>query len=154
LDATSTAWFETFCGGLSGLTDLQSQASSISSPAQAGQLLGDLGTALTSTGQQLSTLPPPTFQGGQELATTAVQALQQVGPAFTEFGQKAAALDPNDQAAAQQFGSEFQQQLSGLQGLTQIRLDPDTQEAVSQIPACAPLFSAASAAESSSATTS
>ena len=142
LDEQSTAWFTTFCGGLSGLTELQNASSA--TPAEAGQLLSTLGSTLTQTAQQLAAAPPPTFDGGAEAAASAVQAMQQIGPTFVEFGQKAAAIQEGDTAAAQQFATEFQQQLQPLQGLSQVAVTPETQQAIAKVPACAGLFGAAS----------
>lgn len=142
LDAQSAAWFTTFCGGLSGLTELQNASSA--TPAEAGQLLSTLGTTFTQTAQQLASAPPPTFDGGAEAAASAIQAMQQIGPTFVEFGQKAATIPESDTAAAQQFATEFQQQLQPLQGLSQVAVTPETQQAIAKVPACAGLFGTAS----------
>ncbi|TKV60890.1 hypothetical protein FDO65_04300 [Nakamurella flava] len=140
LDAQSVTWFQTFCGGFSGLADLETKAQSISTPAQAGELLGTLGQAFTETGQKLQSVPPPTFEGGDQLAATSQEVFNKVGPAFTEFGQQAATIDQNDQAALQKFGTDFQQQLSSLKDVQNIQLSDSVKAAAEkQVPECATL---------------
>lgn len=155
LDAQSVTWFSTFCGGFGGLADLQAQAPNLSSPQAAGQFFSTVGQAMTETGQKLSSVPPPTFEGGDQLASTAQQVFDQLGPAFTEFGQKAATVDANDQAALQQFGADLQKTASGLQDIQKIELSPDVKAAVEkQVPECAVLSQMGSQASGSAAPTS
>lgn len=140
LDSQSVTWFQTFCGGFSGLTDLEGKAQSISTPAQAGELLGTIGQAMTDTGQKLQSVPPPTFEGGDQLASTAQEVFNKIGPAFTTFGQQAATINPNDQAALQKFGSDFQQQLGSLKDVQNIKLSDSVKAAAEkQVPECATL---------------
>lgn len=138
LDAQSVTWFSTFCGGFSGLADLQSQGSNLNSPAAVGQFFGKIGQAMSDTSQKLQSVPPPTFEGGDQLASTATDVFNKIGPAFTQFGQQAATIDPNDKAALQQFGSQLQEQLGSLKDVQAIQLSPDVKAAVEkQVPECA-----------------
>lgn len=141
LDAQSVTWFSTFCGGFKGIVDLQSQGmTDMNTPAAAGQFFSTLGQTMTDTGSKLATVPPPTFEGGDQLASTAQDVFGKLGPAFTEFGAKAATIDSGDQAAVQQFAAELQQQAAGLQDIQKIELSPQVQAAAEkQVPECAAL---------------
>ncbi len=150
LDEQTTTWFSTFCSGLTGLTDLQS----ISSAQQASQVLQRVGTQMTDTGQKLATLGPPTFTAGDQMAASSIESLNQIGPAFVSFGERAATIQENDMAATQQFATDFQTQLAPLQNLTKIKLDPQTQQAVMAIPECTQVMGAAGGAAATSVTTS
>lgn len=150
LDEQTTTWFSTFCSGLTGLTDLQS----ISSAQQASQVLQRVGTQMTDTGQKLATLGPPTFTAGDQMAASSIESLNQIGPAFVSFGERAATIQENDMAATQQFATDFQTQLAPLQNLTKIKLDPQTQQAVMAIPECTQVMGAAGGAAATSVMTS
>lgn len=133
VDAQTYAWFDTFCTGVASFGALGD--SSPSSPEELGELLTTVGTTFTDTGAQLAALPPPTFDGGAEVAQQLVTNMQQGGPVFTEYGQQAAALDPNDQAAGQQFQADFQAAVAAL-GISSFTPPPAARAAVTAVPSC------------------
>ena len=139
LDAQTATWFDTFCTGMGPLGELQSGASSISSVQQLSEQMTSIGTALTDTGAKLAALPPPTFEGGDQVAQQLQANMQQGGPVFTEYGQKALQLDPNDQAAGNQFLADFQTATAGL-GIANFEPTPAVRQAVRAVPACQTLF--------------
>ena len=139
LDAQTATWFDTFCTGMGPLGELQSGASSISSVQQLSEQMTSIGTALTDTGAKLAALPPPTFEGGDQVAQQLQANMQQGGPVFTEYGQKALQLDPNDQAAGNQFLADFQTATAGL-GIANFEPTPEVRQAVRAVPACQTLF--------------
>jgi hypothetical protein len=139
LDAQTATWFDTFCTGMGPLGELQSGASSISSVQQLSEQMTSIGTALTDTGAKLAVLPPPTFEGGDQVAQQLQANMQQGGPVFTEYGQKALQLDPNDQAAGNQFLADFQTATAGL-GIANFEPTPEVRQAVRAVPACQTLF--------------
>lgn len=151
LDGQSAAWFKTFCGSFAGVADLQKNVQA-DNPAQAGHVLQQFGEQIKAAGGQMGQQPPPTFQGGAELSANAQQAFTQLGSSFSDFGAKLAAVDPNDQAAAQQLANEFEAQLGQLEQLENIQPDPAVLDAaVQQVPECAALKQRTSAAASSTA---
>ena len=139
LDPQTATWFDTFCTGMGPLGELQSGASSISSVQQLSEQMTSIGTALTDTGAKLAVLPPPTFEGGDQVAQQLQANMQQGGPVFTEYGQKALQLDPNDQAAGNQFLADFQTATAGL-GIANFEPTPEVRQAVRAVPACQTLF--------------
>ena len=139
LDPQTATWFDTFCTGMGPLGELQSGASSISSVQQLSEQMTSIGTALTDTGAKLAALPPPTFEGGDQVAQQLQANMQQGGPVFTEYGQKALQLDPNDQAAGNQFLADFQTATAGL-GIANFEPTPEVRQAVRAVPACQTLF--------------
>ncbi|GAA1996023.1 hypothetical protein GCM10009818_02330 [Nakamurella flavida] len=142
LDAQSSAWFDTTCSGLAPLTEITQSASSISDPTQLGAVLTQLGDAMTSTATQLGSTPPPTFEGGDALATQTTEALNKFGPALSALGAKAATISPTDQAGGQQFLTELQSTFSELPGLLAFDVNPDLQQAIAAVPSCAALVPA------------
>jgi hypothetical protein len=141
LDAQSTTWFDTLCTGLAPFKSLATNPPNITSAADVSSLMTNVGGAMTQTGSALASIPPPTFQGGDTAASGIVAALQQYGPVFSDFGQKAAQIDPNDAAALQQLATDFETQVSGASSLTQFDFDPAVKQAVNQIPSCNGIFS-------------
>jgi len=141
LDAQSATWFDTLCTGLAPFKSLATNPPNITSAADVSSLMTNVGGAMTQTGSALASTPPPTFQGGDTAASGIVAALQQYGPVFSDFGQKAAQIDPNDAAALQQLATDFEGQVSGASSLTQFDFDPAVKQAVNQIPSCNGIFS-------------
>ena len=141
LDAQSTTWFDTLCTGLAPFKSLATNPPSITTAADVSSLMTNVGGAMTQTPSTLASTPPPTFQGGDTAASGIVAALQQYGPVFTDFGQKAAQIDPNDAAALQQLATDFESEVSGASSLTQFDFDPAVKQAVNQIPSCNGIFS-------------
>lgn len=133
VDAQTAAWFDTFCTGVAVFGELGKTTPT--NPQELGEQLTTVGTTFTDTATKLSVLPPPTFEGGDELAQQLVTNMQTGGPVFTEFGEKAALLDPNNQAAGQQFQAEFQAAVANL-GIANFEPTPAAREAVKAVPAC------------------
>ena len=141
LDAQSTTWFDTLCTGLAPFKSFATNPPNITTAADVSSLMTNVGGAMTQTGATLASTPPPTFQGGDTAASGIVAALQQYGPVFSDFGQKAAQIDPNDAAALQQLATDFETQVSGASSLTQFDFDTAVKQAVNQIPYCNGIFS-------------
>jgi len=121
------------------LADLQQTMSSVSSGQELGDAMNTVGTAFTDTAGKLADQPPPTFDGGQELATNTQTAMQSFGQTFQDFGARAAQIQDGDQAAQQQFLTDFQAAI-GQSPIAQMQLAPEVQQAVKQIPACQTLM--------------
>ena len=139
LDEQTATWFDTFCTGMAPLGELQSGASTITSVQQLSEQMTSIGTALTDTGAKLAALPPPTFEGGDQVAQQLQANMQQGGPVFTDYGQKALQLDPNDQAAGNQFLADFQAATADL-GIANFEPTPAVRQAVRAVPECQTLF--------------
>ena len=106
---------------------------------QLSEQMTSIGAALTDTGAKLAALPPPTFEGGQEVAQQLQANMQQGGPVFIDYGQQAMQLDPNDQAAGNQFLADFQAATADL-GIANFEPTPAVRQAVRAVPACQTLF--------------
>ncbi len=139
LDAQSTTWFDTMCTGMAPLTSLQN----VTSQQELSDAMTQAGQAFQATGSQLATLPPPTFDGGTELAQSATSGFQSFGQTFIDFGQKVLDIDDNDTAAQQQFTSDLAA-AAATSPVAQIRLTPALTQAVQAIPSCQSLFSSGS----------
>ena len=135
LDAQSTAWFETMCTGVAPLANLEQTMKSVSSGQELGAAMGTLGTAFTDTAGKLANQPPPTFEGGQELASNTQTAMQSFGQTFQDFATRATQIQDGDTAGQQQFLTDFQTAL-GQSPFTQMKLTPEIQQAVAAIPSC------------------
>lgn len=135
LDAPSTTWFDTMCTGMAPLTSLQN----VTSQQELSDAMTQAGAAFQATGGQLATLPPPTFEGGTELAQSATSGFQSFGQTFIDFGQKVLEIDGNDTAAQQQFTDDLAA-AAAASPVAQIRLTPALTEAVQAIPSCQSLF--------------
>src|SRR5699024_7898720 len=103
LDAQTAAWFSAFCDGMSPLTEGMAalMPSSTSDPAQmqesAVTYFNSIGDAMTDTANKLESLPPPTFDQGDEVASQLVSGMSEAGPAFKEAATKIAAADVSSQ---------------------------------------------------------
>lgn len=153
LDAQTTAWFTTFCTGMGPVLDLSTKSTEWSSqiasnPAAGMKAAGDyfvvIGKSFTDTAAALKSTPPPTFDGGADVAGKIVAGMEKAGPVFTQAGQKLAALNPTDQAGAAAAMQDLQQSMtdamSAFGTVTEnVELDPATQAAVEAIPACSKL---------------
>ena len=153
LDAQTTAWFTTFCTGMGPVLDLSDKSTEWSSqiasdPATGLKAAGDyfvvIGKSFTDTAAALKSTPPPTFDGGADVAGKIVARMEKAGPVFTQAGQKLAALNPTDQAGAAAAMQDLQQSMtdamSAFGTVTEnVELDPATQAAVEAIPACSKL---------------
>jgi hypothetical protein len=139
LDAQSTTWFDTFCTGVSPLTDLQDGTTQIITVQDLSTALTNLGTAFQNTGNQLSALPPPTFEGADTVAQQLESGLISGGQTFLDYGRRALTIDPNDTAAQQQFVQDFQAAAS-QSAVSTFKPTDEVKQAVLQIPSCKTLF--------------
>jgi hypothetical protein len=139
LDAQTTAWFNTLCKGLSPFADMTAGNLNVTSTEELSALMTSVGEAFTETGAELEQLPPPTFEGGAQVASELQSALQQGGQIFKDYGERAATIPANDEAAGQQFFADFQAELGKLE-FANFEPSPAVQEAVQAIPSCAPIF--------------
>lgn len=139
LDPQTVTWFDTFCAGIAPFASLQNGTEQVDSVEDLSGLLTEIGATFTETSDSLATIPPPTFDGGEVLADRLVTNMAEGGALFTDFGERALALDPNDQVAGQQFLTEFQQAASAFQ-LTDFEVTPAITAAVREIPSCASTF--------------
>ncbi len=135
VDAETAAWFETFCGGLAPFGELASGNVNAETPEELGTLLGTIGQAFTDTGAELETLPPPTFSGGAELATTLQTNMKEGGQIMLDFADRAATLSPTDQAGGQQFVTDFQNAIGSLD-IAKFEPTAEAKAAANAVPAC------------------
>lgn len=133
VDAETVAWFDTFCTGIAVFADLGENEPD--SPEELGQQLTTVGTSFTDTAADLKTLPPPTIEGGNELAQQLIGNMEEAGPVFTDFGQRVAQIDASDQVAGEQFQKDFEAAVSDLDIAT---FEPNAaaRSAVADIPSC------------------
>lgn len=143
LDAQSTTWFETLCSGVSPIAELAQTAdtSGLSDAAaqQKGvELITQFGTALSDTGAALADTPAPTFDGGEDLASTMASGLAESGTQMAALAQSFGAIDPADtaalEAAVQSLPDDLQTAVAPLSAIGE--LDPSVSAAVQEIPAC------------------
>lgn len=135
LDAQSTTWFDTMCTGMAPLADLRD----VDSKQELSDAMTAAGQAFQQTGAQLATIPPPTFEGGEELAQTAQTGLQSFGQTFIDFGQRVLEIADGDTAAQEQFKTDLEQAAADSP-VAQLQLTPDLAEQVRAIPSCRSLF--------------
>ncbi|RIJ69557.1 hypothetical protein D1871_21840 [Nakamurella silvestris] len=149
LGADSVAWMSAFCTGYAGLGESGNQLTaaaeetdpSIALPAFA-QAYDGLGNGLTTLGETLSGLEPPSFTDGKKVATTFVDAFAEYGPRLIAKGAELKAVDLADTAAADaalksamDANTEFNQGINGELGALG-SLTPAEQAAIIKIPAC------------------
>ncbi|MTD14811.1 hypothetical protein GIS00_12755 [Nakamurella sp. YIM 132087] len=131
LDEASAAWFTTMCEGVTPLTEMGDGMTG-SDPSQVAKKIEEAGTALTQTASDLEGQPAPTFDGGEEFATKAIEGFKQLGTAFTEA---ADAIAKNDPAGLQKLQESLQAD-GPLQQLAGFDATPELKQAVAELPAC------------------
>jgi hypothetical protein len=146
LDAQSTAWFDELCPGLikaasllsgvGGTTPTASQQDIVGAVQQASVVIGDTAT-------NLATLPPPTFSGGEQVATGVVGAMQSASIQMTTSGNTFAAIDPADAAGLQAGRTTLQTELLTSLGFLRDlgKIDPAVTSEIAKIPSCSQLTS-------------
>jgi hypothetical protein len=97
------------------------------------------GKAFQDTGAQLGTIPPPTFEGGEEFAATTSAGFQDFGQTFIDIGERALQIEDGDTAAQQQLLQDLQSEAVNSP-VAQMQLTPQLGEAVQAIPSCQALF--------------
>lgn len=138
-DTQTTTWFDTMCTGIAPLSELSSSLSTAASTADLSTTMTSVGTAFTDTALKLQDLPAPTFDGGDALAQTVEQGLQNFGQTFVDFGVRAAQLKDGDSAGLQQFQNDLQSELADSP-VTQLDATPAVQQQIQKIPSCEPYF--------------
>jgi hypothetical protein len=146
LDARTITWFETLCTGLAPVKDAGTSITGGASSDPKAQLdasvgaFNSIGDALSATASSLKGLPAPTFDQGDQIASTMVTVLTRAGPEVKESAQKLSATPPTDEAtvtaAIQQAATEMTNSVSGLNAAT-YQLDKHTLAAIKAIPSCA-----------------
>ncbi len=153
IDAPTEAWFDAYCTGLAPLTDMDSLSSDISAAGtdltQIQSVIvtkvGALGTALTSTSTTLSTMPPPTFSGGDTLAGTVIAKLADSGSKITSSVAEVQAVNATaDPTALQTALTDLQTSLTSVSDSVSdvgsgANLTLDQKAELSKIPSCAAL---------------
>lgn len=139
LDAQSVTWFETMCQGLEPLTSFEGKLGQNSTAGEISSSLAELGTAMTDTAKELSELPPPTVEGGDELAQRVVAGLDDFGTTFSDFSTRAVSLKEGDTAAAQQFVTDLQNAVAASP-IADAQPSAEVQAEVRKIPACQGTF--------------
>ena len=146
LDDTTTAFFATMCGGLSGVLDTTIDDFDPDAPAEeqrqtAVDNYSKLGAAMGATAGELQQIPPPTFDRGDEVAAAVVSAFTKGSAAATQAAADIAAApaDGLEQAfdtaddAFDAAGDEFD-------SVEDVLSQPGLEAALAQIPECEPLF--------------
>lgn len=143
LDAQSTTWFETLCSGVAPVAELAKTAdtSGLSDAAaqQKGvELITQFGAALSDTGATLADTPPPTFDGGEEFATTMSNGLTESGSQMADLAKSFGSIDPTDTAALEEAVASLPDDLSAaVAPLSAIGdLDAGVSAAAQEIPSC------------------
>lgn len=152
LDEQSVAWFSSFCGSTAKIQQASSAMSSMqpdatAPPAQTQVALAagvkDFGTTFKTAATDLAALPAPTIEGGQQLATGATDAYNQIGDSLIAAGDKFAATTVTDaatlQSAAATLATEIQGSVAGIQEAVkplESILTDELGAAVEQIPGC------------------
>ncbi len=146
LDTQSTAWFDELCPGLvqaasllsgvGGTAPTGSQQDIVGAVRQASTVIGDTAT-------KLAALPPPTFSGGEQVATGVVGAMQSASTQMTTSGDTFGAIDPADAAALQAGRTTLQTELLTSLGFLRDlgKIDPAVTSEIAKIPSCSRLTS-------------
>lgn len=152
LDEQSVAWFSTFCSSVTSI-ETSSQEMSTMQPDQTAaptEQQAVLASGVTTYGQTFKTaatdiaaVPAATIEGGDELATGATTAFNQIGDAMIAAADKFAQTPVTDQAslqaAATTLGTDVQASAAGIQeslAPLQTILTPELGAAVQEIPGC------------------
>jgi hypothetical protein len=144
LDAQSTAWFDALCPGLIKAASLLSGVGgTAASPSQQDivEAVRQASTVIGDTAGQLAALPPPTFAGGQHVATGVVGAMQSATTQMTANAATYAAIDPADSAALQAGRISLQTELLTSLGFLRDlgKIDPAVTSEIAKIPSCGQL---------------
>lgn len=160
LDPQTAQWFTAACTGLQPLGDMLATVLGVSMAAamatgepaagspspqdlqkQLADSLTSAGTAMTDAQSQLASTPPPAFDKGEEMAQVFGSYLTTMGAKLSEVGESVASAPVTDaeslQAALAQIeslGSDVNTEEADLLG--QYDLDPATQAAIEELPAC------------------
>jgi hypothetical protein len=141
LDDATTTWFTTFC---TGLTDVGQYASPDTSGQTVSEAQSTVVTAYTgiSAGAaklagDLQATPPPTIEGGDQVAASFVTGFQSLADIYGRGAQTISALTPSTEADLKTAIDAIEEEAKGAQPESTPDLDPGVEAAVEQIPACA-----------------
>jgi hypothetical protein len=142
-DEATVAWFSVFCGGFSTIMNIPKSDDPATFKKETVDYLRNFGNAMTETSKKLTTLPPPGFDQGSDLAGKVITAFGTAGPTFTA---KADELEKSSAATkdeVEKFLSEAQdefEKISKSVGLENYDFDKATEDAIAKIPACSAIF--------------
>lgn len=143
-DEATVGWFTTYCEGIKpGLDEVKNIGSAASGGStdpkammtKMGGTFENMGKAFTDTATALKDKPAPTFSGGENFATTAIDALTQVGGKMTETADAMKSGDVAKLSEMQTTMSEMSKVFSGMSA------DPAATKVIQSIPACKNLTS-------------
>jgi predicted small secreted protein len=146
IDEQTTVWFDTYCTAMAPVLDLQNLGSELDTSDLEGtfktlsEAMNKLGAAFTDASAKLKDAPPPTFDGGPEFASKILTAFEELGPKFTALGEEFAKADPSDPASMQNLqtlGQDLQSAAEPMQEFANMKVTPEVQMAIMQIPSCA-----------------
>ena len=147
LDKRTEVWFSTLCGSLAQLggDDTPKYDANTGIPAQkaaAVKFYAKVGTVLTAASGALKLLPAPTITGGDQVATTVVEAFGAAGKgAAQQSATIATASSPAElEKALTDADAALSANMNQLQAAQGALTEPGLEEALKKIPSCAPLF--------------
>ncbi len=140
LDPDTTAWFNTFC---QGVTDMAQYVS----PDTSGQSLSEIqativttytnisfSAASTALSLSLSTVPP--IEGGQSLHDAAIARYSALSDVYSQGASTVAAMSPTSEAELKSAVDTIEQQASDSQTDLTASIDPAVLESARQLPDC------------------
>ncbi len=152
LDGATALWFKTFCGGLSpavsGMSDQLGAAMADSDPTKGQKAIADifnqLGDNFAKTATDLTALPPPSIDKGQEVSAKLIGALAKAAPAFKEAGAKIAAAKVTTKeelaVAVSTASQDMEKAMSGLDAGGNFDLSPELKAQLKTIPECSSML--------------
>ncbi len=140
LDAASANWYAVLCPGFNNLVGTNNWLqTSHPFPENAAYIL-QVGTEMNQANTRLQELPPPTHEGGAELARGALETTAAFGEFYTRYGTMMVNVAPGDDATAQHIVEEFARERSEAGPAMNFyprKLAPEIQAAVrSEVPVC------------------
>jgi hypothetical protein len=145
LDGATTDWFTSFCTNLGpAMTSMTGMGTAMTGDPKEGQktiadAFDKVGDAFSKTAADLSALPPPTIEHGDEIATKIIAAMGKAGPAYKAAAEKVRAATVTSSEDLQKVLSEAGQAAESALGdfdMGNYDLDPALQAQIKEIPAC------------------
>ena len=139
LDAQTSAWFETMCGGLAKVepAGFDNDGDGTLSPIEQANYFRALSESFTATSQAATSLPPPTIDGGADLVTALSSSLATAGTDFGGLVDKATtSVDgPNGDIAG--ILQDASRSYIGIAYAPLVQSDPGVLKALHPLPSCA-----------------
>jgi hypothetical protein len=140
LDEATTTWFTTFC---TNITDIGQYIS----PDTAGQSLTEaqstvvtaytgISTSAAKAAGDLAVTPPPTIDGGDQVAASFVTGFESLADVYGRGAQTVAALTPSTEEDLKTAIDAVEKEAESVQPETMQDLDPGVEAAVEQLPEC------------------